>query len=275
MPRQSGEGLDMLRSMWHYGQRCFGQGQQPKTRFVVFGSNRSGSALLEKLLKGHLLKQQLTQVDPGAFPRLLAQPRRFPLWYVHFQAMQSQSHLYGFKLSSEDLLQVQRMDAPAEFMTTLHRQGYQILYLRRAHLLRHAIALLKAQDFPTEKRSTEGTNRPKRLKRQPIYVSVPRLMETLAHLENQRIEEAAILAQVPYLELTYEVDLLDPNAYSATADKVAQFLHISIERFATPKLSLVHQQLDDLIVNHQEVYQALEKSEFAYVLAQLPMQLVI
>jgi LPS sulfotransferase NodH len=274
MSRQSGEGLDMLRNMWHYGQRCFGHNQQPKTRFVVFGSNRSGSALLEKLLKGHLLKQQLHQVDPGAFPRLLAQPRHFPLWYIHFQAIQSQSACYGFKLSIDDLLQTQRMSAPAEFLAILHRQGYRVLYVRRCHLLRHAIALLKAQDIPTEQGGTQGTL-PRRLKRQPMYVSVPRLMDMLAHLENQRLEEAAMLAQVPYLELTYETDLLDPNAYSATAEKVAQFLEISIERLSIPKLSLVHQQLDDLILNHQEVYQALEKSDFAYVLAQLPMQLAI
>jgi LPS sulfotransferase NodH len=236
--------------------------EPPTIRFVLFGAERCGSALLIDLLK----RSAQVQCDRN----LLTKPNFFPLWHIQRQALQSGTPVYGFKLSSQDLIKTQRLSEPGRFITLLHEQGYRVIHLRRQNIMRHAVALLKA-------RSEAGIRQrmARQLKRHPIQIQPEALIRTLQSLETQRLEEAAMLVDVPCLRLSYEADLLDSNHHDATARRLCQFLGLDHQPSPKPGLKLVHQQLADLIINYEEIYEALQSSDYAYVLASTPVKLAI
>lgn len=228
-----------------------------QSRFVLFGGDRCGKPILMGLLHQH------AQVRCDR--NLLSKRCFFPLWHLHRQATRAQSDIYGFQLSSQDVLVGQRLREPSQFLHRLHQQGYRILHLHRQDIMRHAIALLKAQQpihTPT-------------LKRQPINIPPAVLLDQLAQLEQQRLEETAMLASVPHLQIVYERDLLNPNQHQHTLQGLSAFFEAGWRPQPRLGLRLVHQQLADLITNYDEVRQALEQSDFAYVLSRQSMLLAI
>ncbi|MEL6326340.1 MAG: hypothetical protein AAFQ61_05485 [Cyanobacteria bacterium J06626_23] len=243
--------------VWNYGRRWLGQGQPPEIRFVVFGAERCGKSILIDLL------QQYGRVKCDR--NLLSTRYFFPLWHVHHHALHAKADLYGFQLSSQDLLSGQRLNEPGQFLQLLVDQGYHIIHLHRQDMMRHAVSLIKAQqsvDAPT-------------LKRQPIEVVPDTLLTQLAQLEQQRLEEKAILSVVPHLRITYETDLLDPNQHERVAHQLSSLFDTDWQPQPRSGLRLVHQQIADLIANYDEVRQALEQSDYAYVLSPQSMQLAI
>jgi hypothetical protein len=216
----------------------------PPTRFVIFAAEHCGADLLLELLP------PTVQCDRN----LLTNRQLFPLLHIRRHAVQSPSPIYGVQVSSTDLLQGQGMSDPAQFMAMLHRQGYRIIHLQRRNLLRHAIALIRSDlGYPT---------------RQPLRIDPADLMHCLKQLEQQQIEAAATLAEIPCLQLSYEADLLNPNVHAATARRLHEFLDLPWESLPLHSLKLVHQHLSDLVENYTEVEASLEPSEFAYVLAE-------
>lgn len=248
----------MLRKVIKRGPDLFKT--QPSSRFVLFGAERCGSVLLLNLLR------QSTTVHCDR--NLLSKPYFFPLWHIHRHALQSKAAVYSFKLSSQDLIQA-RISEPEGLLTLLHKQGYEIVHLRRQDILRHSIALLKAQ---TEAQSAQTS---RQLKRQPLYVNPDQLLKIIQHLETQRLEEAAMLVNVPCLRLTYEADLLDSNIHDTTARRLCSYLDIDFKPSPPPAMKLVHQQLEDLIANYKEVCEALKSADYGYVLAKTAVQLAI
>ncbi len=254
------------RQVWERSQRWleqgFDMGKMPETRFVLFGAGRCGKSILMGLLR------QYGQVKCD--PNLLSSRCFFPLWHLHRQALRSQADLYGFQLCSQDLLTGQRLREPSQFLQLLHDQGYRILHLHRQDIMRHAVARLKAQQAASAHQLGTPT-----LKRQPIQIAPDALIEQLAQLEQQRLEETAILATVPHLRITYEMDLLDPNQHEHTAQCISNYFGAGWQVRPRFGLRLVHQQIADLITNYDEVRQALEQSDYAYVLSAQSMQLAI
>ncbi|MEM9809168.1 MAG: hypothetical protein AAF959_28275, partial [Cyanobacteria bacterium P01_D01_bin.56] len=106
-------------------------------------------------------------------------------------------------------------------------------------------------------------------------ISPSELITTLKRLDEQRIAEAAIVAQVPHLPITYETDLIDPNVYNTTAQRLCHFLALKQRQRAQYPMKLVHQRISDLIDNYDEVRAALEKSDYVYVLTEASAKLVI
>lgn len=149
------------------------------------------------------------------------------------------------------------MSEPHRFMALLHEQGYKVIRLQRQDLMRHSIAILKAQQ-------------PKNRTIEPSA-----LISTLKQLDEQRIAEAAIVAQVPHLTITYETDLIDPNIHNNTAQRLCHFLALKQRQRAQHPMKLVHQHISDLIDNYEEVHAALEQSDYAYVLTEASAKLVI
>ncbi|MEM9267301.1 MAG: hypothetical protein AAGA46_17425, partial [Cyanobacteria bacterium P01_F01_bin.13] len=166
-------------------------------------------------------------------------------------------YLFGFKLSAMDLIVTHGMGEPHRFVELLYNQGYKLIYLRRRDLMRHAIALLKSQR-PNSR-----------------YIDPQALLTILKQVDDQRIAEAAIIAQVPHLTITYETDLLDPNVHDTTAQQLCRFLSLRPKQQTHRSIKLVHQQISDLIANYDEVYATLENSDYAYVLTEASAKLVI
>ena len=230
----------------------------PAHRFVLFGAGFSGARIVIDLLRQEAIDTRHGPLPPNwSIDSLLSRRHFFPLQHIQFCGLSCSNYLFGFKLSAADLMVTHAMSEPYRFMAILNRQGYQVIHLQRLDLMRHAIALLKAQQ-PTSRQ-----------------VNPQALLATLRHLDEQRIAEAAIVSQVPHLSITYETDLLDPNIHSTTAQRLCRFLSLKHRPSPRPAMKLVHQRVSDLIDNYDEVHSVLEHSDYAYVLTAASAKLVI
>ncbi|MFG6101644.1 hypothetical protein U2F10_05290 [Leptothoe sp. EHU-05/26/07-4] len=252
-------------SSWfaHQLQGLINRGQrnltaQPSHRFVLFGEDFSGGRMVTDLLR-----QVVTDTRYGSLPStwtmepLLEQRHFFPLRHIQRHGLACPDYLFGFKLSAADLIKTHGMNEPSRFMAILYDQGYKVIHLRRRDLMRHGIAVLKAQQ--------PGSR----------HINPTALIATLKKLDEQRISEAAIVGQVPHLTITYETDLLDPNVHDTVAQRLCRFLSLQQRKRVQYSIKLVHQRLSDLIANYDEVHTALENSDYAYVLTEASAKLVI
>lgn len=230
---------------------------KPSHRFVLFGADFSGGRLVVDLLR------RVADARYGALPPtwkvapLLSQRHFFPLRHIQFHQLACADYLFGFKLSATDLMATHHMSEPHRFIALLYDRGYKVIHLKRRDLMRHAIALLKAQQPKSR------------------HINPQALLVTLKQLDEQRITEAATIAQVPHLTVTYENDLLDPNVYDATARRLCHFLSLKPQQHSQYPMKLVHQRLSDLVDNYDEVHAVLERSDYAYVLTEASAKLVV
>lgn len=229
-------------------------GSRPhKPSFVVFEIGQSGCMTLSKWFRAH--EKIAFQED------ILSQTVRFPRLSVYRRVRQSAGEVYGFNVTVEQLRQVQRLADPNQFLQDLHRGGCRVIYLNRRDALRHAIATLKTYSINC-RFDTAGPRQGK------FTVDVSELIACLKYLDNQRVEADAILHEVPHLSLTYEDDLIDPNSYLDTADRLSAFLDIPGITPASSALKLVHQQLADIVTNYEELYEGIAASEYGYLLTE-------
>lgn len=229
-------------------------GSRPhKPSFVVLDIGQSGGMHLFQWFYAH--KKITFQED------ILSQAVRFPRMSVYQRVRQCNSDVYGFSATVEQLRQVQRMADPNQFLQDLHRGGCRVIYLHRRDALRHALATLKTYSVNFRFDTPESIARTGR-----FTVNVGELIDCLQYLDNQRVEAHAILNEVPHLSLVYEEDLIDPNNYQMTAERLSTFLDIpDIQPIGNP-LKLVHQQLEDIVTNYDELCKGLEQSDYAYLL---------
>lgn len=234
---------------------------QPSYRFVLFGTEFSGGRIVVDLLR------RVADARHGPLPatwhieRLLKRRHFFPLRHIQRHGVACSDYLFGFKLSAIDLMVTHGMSEPHRFMELLYEQGYKLIYLQRSDLMRHAIAIIKAQQ--PNGHAKNGCIDPQLL------------METIKRLDDQRIAEATIVAQVPHLTITYETDLIDPNVHEATAQRLCRFLSLKQRQQTQYSVKLVHQSISDLVANYDEIYATLEHSDYAYVLTEGSAKLVI
>ncbi len=224
-----------------------------KPSFVVFDIGQSGGMILADWFQAH---EKITfQAD------ILRRAVRFPRLSVYQRVRQASTEVYGFTMTVEQLRQVQRLADPNQFLQDLHRGGCRVIYLKRRDPLRHAIATLKNQSASCRFDPLDATSRTGK-----FTVDVSELTACLKYLDNQRVEADAIVYEIPHLSLTYEEDLMDPNSHEATANRLSEFLMISNIVPVGNSLKLVHQKLADLVTNYDELSNALEASDYAYLL---------
>ncbi|MEL6902222.1 MAG: hypothetical protein AAFP07_14815 [Cyanobacteria bacterium J06606_4] len=223
-----------------------------KPSFVVFDVGQSGCMVLARWFAAH---PKITFQE-----NILRQPVRFPRLSVYQRVRRSAGDTYGFSLTVEQLRQVQRLADPNQFMQDLHRGGCRVIYLQRRDALRHAIATLRAHSINCRFDDSDTA------KSNKLTVDVSELLACLKYLDNQRVEANAILHDVPRLTLVYETHLMDPNSYPRTALDLSEFLDIEDIRPAGSSLKLVHQRLEDIVTNYDEVIEGVEASDYAYLL---------
>ena len=230
---------------------------QPSHCFVLFGAEFSGGRLMVDLLRRVVDARYGLLPPTWAVEPLLAHRHFFPLQHIRRHGSACPEYLFGFRLSAADLMLTHGMGEPHRFMTLLYERGYKVIHSQRRDLMRHAIAILKSQN-PSQR-----------------HIHPPALIATLKQLDEQRIAEATIVAQVPHLTITYETDLLNPNVHDATAQRLCRFLSLQQQQQVNCTMKLVHQSIPDLVANYDDVCAALEHSDYAYVLTEASAKLVI
>ena len=126
-----------LKEIRDYGLYLWKKPSLPANKFVIFGRGRSGSTLLVNLLNNHNKIHCDGEImhDHLLFPRL----------YIDLSASRYQSRVYGFKLLSYQLKDVQQIYDPEKFLLSLYESGYKFIYLTRRNLLAHALSNINAR----------------------------------------------------------------------------------------------------------------------------------
>ncbi len=222
----------------------------PQKRFVIFSRGRSGSTLLVDLLNS----QSCVNCDNEIFYQYFLFPRR----RVDVCASMSEAEVYGFKLLTYHLQEVQKIKRPERFISYLHKSGYRIIYLTRANLLRYALSNIYARQVQFHHRVSDGP-----LERKAIRVEIEDILSWLKEAESRKSFERRVLQDVPCLSLTYEEHLRDSELHQKTVDVVCDFIGIPSEPVSTLMQKVTTRTLSDWIINYEELVEAFRDTPYA------------
>src|SRR6185369_9133543 len=108
---------------------------------------------------------------------------------------------------------------PRGFLQGHHREGWRIIYLKRENLLRAALSNFIAarhQRYSVPKDAAGALEK--------THVECGKLLELLDWYQRIADEEAAALAGIPHLPLTYEHDLVAAARHQDALDRVFAYL---------------------------------------------------
>lgn len=225
------------------------------TRFVIFGRGRSGTTTLVSLLNDH----------PQIFceGEILSRPLLWPLEHVLAHCANSAAPVYGCKLLSYQISQVQPLSQRTAFVRRLHDEhGFRIIYLRRRDLLRHALSNMRAREFGFHTRTSTAP------KPAAMVVDPDELLRWLQGSAGLADFEAECLQQTPHLSLFYEDHLADEAVHQTTADAICGFLDLAPATVSTSYRKISPVGLRESVANYDQVAQALHGTPFAVYLDQ-------
>jgi hypothetical protein len=132
-----------------------------------------------------------------------------------------------------------------------------VIHLRRENLLRHVLSNITAIERDSyHDRSGEGD-------RNAVRVDPEDLLHWMQRREHAGADEAAALARVPHLALTYEHDLQEPGRWPTTMKQVFDFLDLEPVEVSTNLHRTNPGRLDELVTNYDEVRAAVTKAGYA------------
>lgn len=218
-----------------------------ETCFVIFGQGRTGSSLLRSLLNSHPAVRCEGEI--------LADAVDHPVAFVDNLAARSPKPVFGFKVKIYQLTGAQQTD-PAEFLRHLRSRSYQIIYIRRNNLLRHAISNEFAEARSSYHDRSDGP-------RPSLTIDPQKLIGVMERRQAHLDDEAAILADLTHIRVDYESDLLDPRRHQPTADRVFAALGLESVPVGTDLARSVSGSLADRIANYDDLLVALRETEFS------------
>lgn len=224
-------------------------------RFVIYGQGRSGSSLLLDLVCSHPEIHRESEI----FNRKVAGRLLSPWRYMNARAVVSPKPVYACKLKIYQLTEDQGVEDPAAFLRRLHEEGWRIVYLVRENLFRKSLSLAVAE--ARGKFLDRRGQGPVEL--DAVTVAPDELLRIMRERERWGRAEAEALDGLPFLRVTYERDLSDPTRHQDTADRIFDYLGLSRVEVETTFRRTSRPRISDYIANHEEIFEALQRSEFA------------
>jgi hypothetical protein len=188
--------------------------RNPTARFLMLGRPRSGTTLLYRLLDqvpglhcdGEVLHHAV--LAPRAFLNRLAGIKSSPLW--------------GAKLLSYQMFEMQRIPDHRAFLAGLVADGFRLIHIRR-DTWEQSLSLSLAQEtdlYHIRAGEAAGeTAEGGRLRLDPARM-VAQIRWNLAMLDY----EDRLLAPLPHLVVDYGRDLARPEAHQSTVERICAFL---------------------------------------------------
>jgi len=245
---------------WSLAKSAFAKTVEPDKKFVIFTDGRSGSTLLVDLLNAN----PAVHCDDELLKRRVL----FPMKQIDLHARQSAAEVYGFKLLSYQLknVQISIRDKQA-FMRKLAAKGYQIIYLHRENKVLQALSIVYA--FYHNKWHNRTDGKPPK-KTTPFEMDLDvfyRFLDGMMELENF---EQAMLANLPHLKISYEKHLQHGEAHLETVQQLADFLDIPVAKPKTTLRKATPSRLEKYILNREELLESLrQRPEYAHYVPML------
>lgn len=222
-----------------------------RAKFILFAQGRTGSTLLGDLLRSHptvYFGDEILHAKVGS-----------PTWTAERLRWRHPRHAVGFHVKIYQLTQDQCVADPGAWLHRMQRRGWRVIALRRDNLLRHVLSNMTAQ---AANRYEERSDMVERVRVRP-HVDPAELLHWMTVRRQVGADEAAALAGVEHLPLSYEHDLQDSTSWPATMQRVFGHLGLPPAEVATTMRKQNPGALASLIANYDEVAAAVSATEFA------------
>ena len=236
-----------------YARATVARGTPLRAKFVIMTRGRAGSGLLVDLLNSH--PQIRCQTE------LLHDRMLFPRRYLRANERLARLPVFGFKLLSYQMIGVQKLASPAGFLHELAGDGYSVIYLWRRNLLRQILSLL----YAAERRSFHS-HAGDDVAHTTIRVDPAIVLSWLEFSTRLGEWERSVLAELPYVDVTYEDDLSRSEAQQATVARITTRLGLEPAPVQSTLTPSTPRALDDFVANADELRRSLAGTPYAQYL---------
>ncbi|MFB6230721.1 MAG: hypothetical protein ABEL04_06140 [Salinibacter sp.] len=236
-------------ALWAY--RWTDSNALPAPRFILFGRGRSGTTALLSMLDDVPALHCEGEVLHNYVP--------YPYRHVLGRSARAAAPGYGCKILSYQVQDVQNaLEHPASFIDRLWNEGgFQILYLRRANLLRHALSNIRARREQFHKKKDDTPDEARALRVDPDHV-----MEWIRSSEALGAYEERLLEGVPHLSLTYEEHIRDPDVHQATVDEICASLGVESAPIESSYRKIAPPSVREGVANYDELVRRLRGTPY-------------
>jgi LPS sulfotransferase NodH len=222
-----------------------------QVRLLIFGQGRTGSTLLESLLAstGYFQRSgELLSVSKGEI--------LFPNAYIKGMSKRKFNENFLFHLKIYQLTRDRRRPVdPTRFLTSVDKDGWKVLYLRRCNTVRHQLsnAVREHRGHPHKFDEVDERHR--------ILIDCESFVEKV--YERLRFEQAerVALRDIDFCEVVYEDDLENASMHQASVDRILDFVSLERRPVTTKHSKVNTQDMKDLIINYDEFVQCLVKND--------------
>lgn len=182
--------------------------------------------------------------------------KNLPVLYVYLRQHLFKDQVYGFKLLFYQIRYTRY------WLRLLHALGWKLIHLRRRNTVHQALSSIiahKSQIWRRRATEQDPTNQ--------VSVSPESLERELRVREGWTTQELDFIGALPRLTLFYEDDLLDANTWSATIDRVTEYLGIVPFQVGSPDLKKMDDRpLEEILSNYHDLQAHLAKGKYAGLL---------
>ena len=224
-------------------------------RFILFGRGRSGTTALLSMLDDVPVLRCEGEILHNYVP--------YPYRHVLGRCAWVGGPGYGCKILSYQVRDVQTaLNRPEALLRMLwDEHGFQILYLRRTNLLRHALSNIRArrEQFHQKKDDAAAEAR-------ALHVDPDAVMEWIHSSEALGAYEGKVLEGVPHLSLTYEEHIRNPEDHQQTVDDICAYLGVESAPIESSYRKMAPPSLREGIGNYEAVAHRLRGTPYEHYL---------
>lgn len=220
-------------------------------RFILFGRGRSGTTALLSMLDDVPALHCEGEILHNYVP--------YPYRHVLGRSARTGAMGYGCKILSYQVRDVQTaLEHPEAFIHRLWDEGgFQILYLRRTNLLRHALSNIRARREQFHQKMDGAPAQARAL-----HVDPNRVVGWIRSSEALGTYEEQLLRDVPHLSLTYEEHIRDSEAHQETVDEICSFLGVESVPIESSYEKIAPSSLQAGVANYSELADRLKDTPY-------------
>ena len=225
----------------------------PGVLFLILAQGRTGSSLLVDLLNSHPDISCLAEI----FTSSVAKNVRNPVDFASGLCCLSTNNAGGFKVKIYQMGNV-RCSTAHQFLERFRDEGWQVIYLKRANVLRHALSDIRSEKtriFHHTGEKEEG--KLKSARKEKVTITEEELFRTIRFREKCLEQEKEALAGIDHMVIEYERDLLEDDSKLNTMDRVFDYLGLKPHTCSTAMKKVTSRNISDIVENHQEIIDSL------------------
>lgn len=226
--------------------------KQKNKRVVIFAQGRTGSTLLEDLLHSTGYFNKSGEIlSPARGGEIF-----FPIAFINGTSKLNINKSFTFHLKIYHLTgnRKQKKD-PAKFLSTLYKNGWQIIYLKRTNKVKHQLSNLVAEHKGYHKFDNTKEDLSFKIDCESFAKGVE------YRIQNEELEKTA-LKDIEYFQVVYEEDLEKPDCHQETVDKILNHLNLNTCPVKTNHKKVNTHSFQELIINYDEFYDLLKKKNW-------------